>query len=94
MLLRQNKEIGEEMKVMELLIAQIDYNNDTVLDRRLYIMTLVKKLIEKDKKTCLSYDNLVGNFRDGQIGKKIKKEIMVEFFVRNNLETEFQEQFF
>jgi hypothetical protein len=43
-------------------------------------MTLLKSLIRKEKTTSFSYDNLVGNFRDGEIGGKVKTLIMNEFF--------------
>lgn len=57
-------------------------------------MTLVKKLIKKDKATSFSYDNLIGNFRDGQIGRKVKSQIFSEFFQRHNPEKDFQETFY
>jgi hypothetical protein len=71
------------IKAMHLIAAQVDYNvspsipikfikNDTVLDKRLWILVLIKKLIQKNRSTNLSYDNLVGNFKDGEIGRKIK----------------------
>ncbi|CDW86595.1 UNKNOWN [Stylonychia lemnae] len=70
------------------------YRNETVLDKRLWILTLVKKLIQKDQSTNLSYDNLIGNLRDGEIGNKVKKQIFQEFFAQNNLDKDFQDQFY
>jgi hypothetical protein len=32
----------------------------------------MKSLIKKDKESCFSYENLMGNFRDGEIGTKIR----------------------
>ena len=52
-------------------------------------MTLVKKLIQKDKATCLSYDNLIGNLRDGEVGKKVKDQILNEFLAVHNPDKDF-----
>lgn len=53
---------------------------------RIWLLTLVKKLIKRDKDTCFSYDNLVGNFKDGEIGKKIKTQIFAEFFEKHDID--------
>jgi hypothetical protein len=42
------------------------------MDKRLWIMTLVKALTRKDKSSYFSYENLMGNFKDGEIGTKIR----------------------
>lgn len=64
------------------------------MDRRLWIMTLVKKLIEKDKSTSLSYDNLVGNFKDGELGRKVKSNIISDFLSKGQPEKDFYESFY
>jgi hypothetical protein len=48
------------------------------------MVVLIKKLLEKKKETCLSYENLVGNFKDGEIGSKVKAQIFKEFFAQHN----------
>ena len=57
-------------------------------------MTLVKKLVRKDRATCFSYDNLIGNFKDGEVGNKVKSQIFTEFFERNNPDRDFYESFY
>jgi hypothetical protein len=52
-------------------------------------MTLIKKLVKKEKKECLSYDNLLGNYQDGGIGIKIKKEILDAFIEKKNPQRDF-----
>ena len=57
-------------------------------------MTLIKQLIHKDNATSLSYENLLGNLKDGEIGKKVKKKIFDEFFEKKNPEKDFHESFY
>eukprot|EP00347_Sterkiella_histriomuscorum_P009154 403342313 len=72
------EEVPDHIKAINLIISQIEFN----------------KLIKKDKATCFSYDNLIGNFKDSQIGKKIKSQIFQEFFYKNNPERDFYESFY
>lgn len=46
--------------------------NDTVMDKRLWLMALIKTLVKRDKQSYFSYENLMGNFKDGEIGTKIR----------------------
>jgi hypothetical protein len=55
-----------------------------MLDKRLWLLMLIKTLIQKSKSTNLSYDNLVGNFKDGEIGRKVRSQIFTDFFSKNN----------
>jgi len=57
-------------------------------------MTLVKSLIKKDKATCFSYDNLVGNFKDGEVGRKLMQQIFSEFFDKHDIDQDFYDTFY
>ena len=57
-------------------------------------MTLIKALIKKDKISYFSYENLMGNYKDGEIGTKIVNQIIGEFLERNNPDKDFQEEFY
>jgi len=60
------------------------------LDKRLWVLVLIRKLVEKNTRASnLSYENLVGNFTDGEVGKKIKALVFDEFFAKNNPDREF-----
>jgi len=57
-------------------------------------MTLVKSLIKKDKATCFSYDNLVGNMKDGEVGRKLRSQIFAEFFEKHDIDRDFYDTFY
>lgn len=64
------------------------------MDKRLWIMTLVKSLTRSDKSSYFSYENLMGNFKDGEIGTKIRNQILSEFLEKNNPDKDFMETFY
>ena len=51
-------------------------------------------MIHKDNATSLSYENLLGNLKDGEIGSKVKKQIFDDFFAKYNPEKDFYESFY
>jgi hypothetical protein len=53
------------------------------------MIVLIKQLVQRSRATNLSYDNLVGNFRDGDVGKKVKAQIFSQFFSKHNPDKEF-----
>lgn len=57
-------------------------------------MNLLKRLARKEKYECLSYDNLIGNFKDGEIGQKIRKSIVEDYIEHYNPDKEFMEEFY
>ena len=57
-------------------------------------MTLVKNLVHRDKATSFSYDNLVGNFKDGEVGQKIKLQILQDFMSKNDPDKEFYDSLY
>jgi hypothetical protein len=65
-----------------------------VLDKRLWLLVLIKRLLERSKETCLSYENLTGNFKDGEIGNKLKSQLFKEFFAKYNPDKEFADYVF
>jgi hypothetical protein len=58
------------------------------------LLLLIRRLLQKNRSTNLSYDNLVGNFKDGEIGKKVRNQIFTQFFSIHNPEREFAEYMF
>ena len=50
------------------------------MDKRLWIMTLMRYLLNQNENSNLSYENLIGNFRDGAIGSKLRTHILNQFF--------------
>ena len=52
-------------------------------------MILIKKLISNKHKTTYSYENLIGNFLDGEIGLKIRTELIDSYLERKNLDKDF-----
>lgn len=57
-------------------------------------MTLIKSLARPDKRLSFSYDNLIGNFKDGEIGTKIRNQIINDYLVLNNPDKVFNEEFY
>lgn len=57
-------------------------------------MTLVSKLLRKDKKTSFSYDNLTGTFKDSHLGNKVKEKIIAEFVEKHEIEKTLNETFY
>jgi hypothetical protein len=55
---------------------------------------LIRKLLQKNRSTNLSYENLVGNFKDSEIGKKVRFQIFNQFFALHNPEKEFADYLF
>lgn len=52
-------------------------------------MTLIKKLTKKKRKISYSYENLMGNFHDGEIGLKVRRQILTEFLHKKNPDKDF-----
>lgn len=59
-----------------------------MMDKRLWFMILIRHLSREDQSISYSYDNLIGNFNDGQIGLKIRKKILDEYILTNNKHNE------